>query len=131
MNILFPVFAVKWRNSQRVYCISDQAVDVNANAIGMRTWHVERLDAAMLTEIMLSDTAIEPVGLERVFPAQQLEIVFRHDHVQVTAHSTNTAIALIGLDIRSRSHFKRYATTVTSTSMRRHFGSLPTFAKQQ
>jgi hypothetical protein len=51
--------------------------------------------------------------------------------VQVTAHSTNTAIALIGLDIRSRSHFKRYTTTVTSTSMRCHFGSLPTFAKQQ
>ena len=85
----------------------------------------------MLTEIMLSDTAIELVSLERVFPAQQLEIVFRHDHVQVTAHATNTAIALIGLDIRGRLHFKRYATTVTSTSMRRHFGSLPTFAKQQ
>lgn len=131
VNILFPVFAVKWHDSQRIYCIFDQAVGVNADSIGMRPRHVKRLDAAVPTKIMLGDATIEPVSLERVFPAHQVEILFRNNDVQVTAHATDTAIALISLYVRGRLHFKRYATTVTSTPMRCHGDSLPIFAKQR
>ncbi len=84
MHILFPIRAVKRRNRNRLNRFGFQAIDIDADAGRVGSWHIERLDAAMPTKGVLCDSGIECVGLQVVFASNKAKVFFWHDQVQVT-----------------------------------------------
>ena len=83
MNILFPVLAIELADSLRYDRALIEAIDVNANAIGMRTWHVERLDTTMAAEEVFGHAGIERIGLNIVLAIDEFEITAGHNQMQV------------------------------------------------
>ena len=117
MRILLPVCAIKRRYCQRYDRFGLQAIGVDANAVRVGAWHIERFDAAMPAKIVPRDFGIKCVSLEVVFASHETKILLRHDHVQVTRLATNAAIALICFNISRRVDFKTHTTTMTSAFM--------------
>ena len=126
MHILLPVGAIEWRNCERAYRLGFQASGVNANAVRMRAWQIERLDSAMSAEIVLRDSGIESVSLNITFATDKTEVVLWNDHVQIARLAADTTVALVRLYVRRRIHFKTYPTTMASTFMCCH-SVLPVF----
>ena len=89
--------------------------------------HVEGLDAAMPTEIVLRDTGIERIRFNILLTAKQSKIVLRYDQVHVPRHTTDAAVALICLDIGWRIDFEFYPATVAAALMCRHRSVLSFF----
>jgi len=61
--IFLPVSAVKGLVIDGFDCLGLDATRIDAHAIRVRPWNIKRLNAALLTEIMLCEATTE--GIER------------------------------------------------------------------
>lgn len=119
-NILLPVLAVK-----RCLCgPSDsafvKATCVDADAVRMRPWNIERLDTAVPAKIMLRSFGIECIRRELVFSANQTKVFFFDDQMQVTRHRAQAAITITQIEFRWRNNFESNPTAMTSAFVNRH-----------
>ena len=126
MNVLFPGLAIEWRHLERADRSRIEAVCVDTDARRMGSRHIVGFHAAMAAKIVLRDTRVKRIRLDRILAAQESEIRFRYDQVEIAAHSADTAIALIGLDVRGRLDFKLHAAAMTASFMHGHNAALLT-----
>ena len=63
MRILFPILSIEL-NHHHIRWLLIEAVCIYIHAVGIGPGHVERFDATGLTEVVLSHTAVESVGVE-------------------------------------------------------------------
>src|SRR3972149_4077547 len=64
--LLFPLTAVELPDAQFLYRARVETTSIDTEAIGMRTRHVERLDAANRTEQVLRRVRVETVGSQHL-----------------------------------------------------------------
>ena len=61
--VFLPVSTVEGLVINRFDCLGLDATRIDAHAIGVRPWNIKRLNAALLTEIMLCEATAE--GIKR------------------------------------------------------------------
>jgi len=61
VGIFFPVPAVEVFDLYR-FCLGVQAVNINVNAVRVRAWSIERLNAASLAKAVFRHTGIERIA---------------------------------------------------------------------
>jgi hypothetical protein len=120
MNILFPALAIEARDSLRFYRTQVQAIDIDADAVRMRSRHVIGLDSAVATEDMLRHTGIKRINLNVILSADQPETVRRHEQMQVARHTADAAITIRYFEVVGRIDFEAHATAMTAAGMSRH-----------
>jgi len=112
--------AVKRGFFNAVYGRRVQAVDVDTQAIRMRSRHIKWLYPAVPAKCVLRYTRIERVRRQFILTRDQAEIAVRHEQMQETAHVTDAAIAPRRLNIPRRIDFKSHAAAVATTLVSRH-----------
>jgi hypothetical protein len=70
-----------------------EAAHIDIDLVGIGTGHVERMNAAGGAERMPRRAGIETIGGERVFAAEQFELLRRHDQMQKPLLGADRAIA--------------------------------------
>lgn len=71
-----------------------KAVKINAPAIRVRAWLIEALYSAFPAEQMFGLARTETVIRNLILSAEQLEILVRHENVQISGHRTDRAVAI-------------------------------------
>ena len=73
VGVDLPVATVEVNDTGRLDGRGVETPDVDAEAVGIRSGYVERLDTAVLAEVVLSRLGIERVGGERFVALNQPE----------------------------------------------------------
>ena len=118
--LLFPLATVELTDAHLLYRARVETTSVDTETIGMRTRHVERLDATNRTEQVLRCVSVEAVGGQRLTSGKQREAIRGNDQVQVTRLAAHGAIALRDLQFRWRDHLESDTTTVTTPNVCDH-----------
>src|SRR2546423_2378591 len=87
-----PPVEARWPDLVEVHAVETAHVDVDLFGVGAR--HVEGMDAAVATEVMLRHAGVEAVRRELAVAGQQLELLARNDEVQDPLLRTDRAVAL-------------------------------------
>ena len=118
-----PFATIERSNRQLLDRFRIDAPCIHADAIRMRTRHIERFDAADGTKQMLGRVSIETVCSERVVAAKQFESIGRDHEMQVAGLAADGAVAFRYFQSLRRNDLKSDATTVTASAMRNHWSS--------
>lgn len=124
MNILFPVLTIEWAYPLCNDGSLVETIGIDADAVRVRAWHVEGLDATVAAEIVLCHPGIERVSLDIILPANEPEIALRHNQMQEPGHAADAAVAVCNIDFFWCRDFKAYAAAVATSRVYRHC-SLP------
>src|SRR2546423_223725 len=94
LHRVFPMLPVeaRWPDLVEVHAFEAAHVDVDLFGVGAR--HVEGMDAAVATEVMLRHAGVESVRRKLAVAGQQLELLARHDQMQDPLLRTDRAVAL-------------------------------------
>jgi len=122
--LLFPFATIELPDAQFLYRARVETASIDTEAIGVRTRHIERLDAANGTEQVLRRVRVEAVGSQHLISGKQLEAIRGNDKVQVTRLAAYGAIALRDLKTRRRDHLESYTTTMTTSGVCDHLLSV-------
>ena len=101
-----------------------QTVDVDTQAVRMRSRYIKGLDPTFTAKAVLRHTGIEGIGSQGALAREQAEILVRHEQMQEPAHRTNTAIALCRFDIGWRFDLELHFATMAAATMSRHVKAL-------
>ena len=125
MRMIFPVAPVECINSHRIDASGIQTSNIDTVAVRIRARNIERLDATTAAEEMLGNSRVELIGGNVILTADEREIIFSYNQMQVSAHTANTAIALIDLENSWCLDFEFDAAAVTAACVNSHlsFGS--------
>lgn len=74
----------------------------------------------MAAKVVLRDTGIKRIGLNRVVAAQKSEIVFGDEQMQETAHPANAAVTVRRLNVGWCFNFKPHSPAMTAAFMSCH-----------
>src|SRR6266403_2047493 len=108
-------FCLRFIDGSRV-----EAARVHAEAIRMRTRHVERFDAANRTEQVLGRVRVEAVRCQNIAARKQLEAIGGNHQVQVARLATHGAVAVGNLELGRCHHFESDATAMTTAGVCNH-----------
>jgi hypothetical protein len=100
IGVFFPIASVEVGDPYVGDGLGLQTTGVDTDPVGVRTRHVERLDTAGLTKVVLGDTGVEGVGGEVFFSADNSEFRSRYDQVEIGGHGADGAVAEPDLDLR-------------------------------
>ncbi len=114
--MFLPVLAVERLDDNLLGRLIETA-NVDVDAIRVRSWDIERLDAARAAEIVLGDTRIERIDAQPIFAGNQLEARFRDDQVQIARFPTDRAVAVLADDRRWCFHFEADGAAVAASRM--------------
>src|SRR5205085_478650 len=112
--MLLPIAPIEFRRQHRAKIFGVEAAKIHAVAIGMRTWHVEGLDAAGAAEQMFGGTRVENIGRDFLLAGKQTKPRFRHDEMQIACHSADGTITGLDLHLVGSLYLKAHGTAVTA-----------------
>ena len=88
-----PLLAVDLNHCRSRHGSFIQAAHVDAVAIRMRAWNIERFDAAARAEKMLGSAGIELIGGQGILSGNEFEARGRDYEMQISRFAANGAVA--------------------------------------
>ena len=123
-NRILPVRPVKWQAGYLIDLPRVETPQIDAKTIRMRSRDIKRLDAALAAEQMAGGPGIKAVFGERLFPAEQGEILGLDDQVLITGQRAYRAIAIEDFEFRRRPDDKTDGATMATTAIFNLFGRI-------
>ena len=117
---LFPILTIDLENLHIVNRARVQAPNIYVYAARVRSWIIERLDAAMFAEGVCCRARVEPILRECLVTFDKGEVLHRHDQTQVARLRANTAIALSHVDLLWRPDLVPNLSAMTASVMSNH-----------
>lgn len=93
IDAFFPVSSVEFDDLERCWVDALETVDVHVDGLRVRPWPIERVDPAVLAEVMLCGAGTERISGEALQAVQQLELLLGHDQVEETLLRADAAVA--------------------------------------
>src|SRR5262245_13418854 len=88
---LFPMLAVEQSDAGHAHRSVVEAAHIDAKAVWLGARHVEALDTAHRTEMMLRRASVEGVGGEHAGALDEAEAFCLHDEMQIAGHAAQRA----------------------------------------
>src|SRR5262249_29414995 len=111
---LLPLLPVERGDGEGGHGGRVDAARVDTDSVGVGARHIERLDAAGGTKIVLCDVGVERVRRERVLTLEELEALGGHDQMQIARLGANGAVALGDAKLGGRLHLEAHPAAVTA-----------------
>src|ERR1022692_2021165 len=118
--LLLPLPPIDRRDRHRFNRALVQTAGVDAVAVGVRAWDIERLHTANRAEEMPGDFGIEGIGRESLFALKQPKARFWNDEMKIPEFGAHRAIAVDHRYAGRRGHFEPHSAAVASSGVGNH-----------
>src|SRR6266436_4179037 len=114
---VFPIFALEQTpRPHRLRIVIIEATGVDAVVLGIGTWVIKRMDAAIPAECVLRHAGVEGVGAQRIGATENFESLIRHRQMEDALLDADRAVAfaddaLVQIDLDAKPHAPAMATT--------------------